>query len=111
MGKNNINVPKDKIAEFCRRHHIRMQGGAVQQFRCNSAAHRRGREFGRLDAAITDGNLEEVAAAAHALKSPVSNLGGRRLADQWVRPSHMYLVPWATFAATTEALMYSLTLW
>jgi predicted nucleotidyltransferase len=22
MGKNNINVPKDKIAEFCRRHHI-----------------------------------------------------------------------------------------
>jgi len=37
--------------------------------------------FGRLDAAIADGNLEEVAAAAHALKSPVSNLGGRRLAD------------------------------
>ena len=23
MQKNNINVPKDKIAEFCRRHHIR----------------------------------------------------------------------------------------
>jgi len=37
--------------------------------------------FGRLDAAIADGNLEEVAAAAHALKSPVNNLGGRRLAD------------------------------
>jgi HPt (histidine-containing phosphotransfer) domain-containing protein/CheY-like chemotaxis protein len=37
--------------------------------------------FARLDGAIADGNLEEVAAAAHALKSPVSNLGGRRLAD------------------------------
>jgi HPt (histidine-containing phosphotransfer) domain-containing protein len=37
--------------------------------------------FGRLDAAIAAGDLEEVAAAAHALKSPVSNLGGRRLAD------------------------------
>jgi CheY-like chemotaxis protein len=37
--------------------------------------------FGRLDAAIAEGNLEEVAAAAHALKSPVNNLGGRRLAD------------------------------
>jgi CheY-like chemotaxis protein len=37
--------------------------------------------FGRLDAAIADGNLEEVAAAAHAFKSPVNNLGGRRLAD------------------------------
>jgi HPt (histidine-containing phosphotransfer) domain-containing protein len=37
--------------------------------------------FARLDGAIEDGNLEEVAAAAHALKSPVSNLGGRRLAD------------------------------
>jgi len=23
MQKNNIKVPKDKIAEFCRRHHIR----------------------------------------------------------------------------------------
>jgi len=37
--------------------------------------------FGCLDAAIAAGDLEEVAAAAHALKSPVSNLGGRRLAD------------------------------
>jgi HPt (histidine-containing phosphotransfer) domain-containing protein len=37
--------------------------------------------FAHLDAAIADGNLEDVAAAAHALKSPVSNLGGRRLAD------------------------------
>jgi HPt (histidine-containing phosphotransfer) domain-containing protein len=37
--------------------------------------------FNRLDAAIADGNLEEVAAAAHAFKSPVNNLGGRRLAD------------------------------
>jgi signal transduction histidine kinase/CheY-like chemotaxis protein len=37
--------------------------------------------FSRLDQAIADGNLDEVAAAAHALKSPVNNLGGRRLAD------------------------------
>ena len=37
--------------------------------------------FSRLDAALAEGNLEEVAAAAHAFKSPVSNLGGRRLAD------------------------------
>jgi len=37
--------------------------------------------FARLDAALADGNLEEVAAAAHAFRSPVSNLGGRRLAD------------------------------
>jgi signal transduction histidine kinase/CheY-like chemotaxis protein/HPt (histidine-containing phosphotransfer) domain-containing protein len=37
--------------------------------------------FARLDAALAEGNLEEVAAAAHAFRSPVSNLGGRRLAD------------------------------
>jgi HPt (histidine-containing phosphotransfer) domain-containing protein len=37
--------------------------------------------FARLDAALADGNLEQVAAAAHALKSPVNSLGGRRLAD------------------------------
>jgi signal transduction histidine kinase/CheY-like chemotaxis protein len=37
--------------------------------------------FARLDAALAGGNLEEVAAAAHAFKSPVANLGGRRLAD------------------------------
>ena len=37
--------------------------------------------FARLDGAMADANLEEVAAAAHAFKSPVSNLGGRRLAD------------------------------
>lgn len=35
----------------------------------------------RLDGALAQGDLAEVAAAAHALKSPVSNLGGRRLAD------------------------------
>jgi len=35
----------------------------------------------RLDAALAAGNLGEVAATAHALKSPVNNLGGRRLAD------------------------------
>jgi HPt (histidine-containing phosphotransfer) domain-containing protein len=37
--------------------------------------------FARLDSALAEGNLEEVAAATHAFKSPVSNLGGRRLAD------------------------------
>jgi HPt (histidine-containing phosphotransfer) domain-containing protein len=37
--------------------------------------------FERLDTALSAADLEEVAAAAHALKSPVSNLGGRRLAD------------------------------
>ena len=37
--------------------------------------------FARLDAALAAGNLGEVAAAAHAFRSPVSNLGGRRLAD------------------------------
>ena len=37
--------------------------------------------FARLDAALIEGNLREIAAAAHAFKSPVSNLGGRRLAD------------------------------
>jgi len=37
--------------------------------------------FERLDSALAAADLEEVAAATHALKSPVSNLGGRRLAD------------------------------
>jgi HPt (histidine-containing phosphotransfer) domain-containing protein len=37
--------------------------------------------FARLDAALSAGNGEEIAAAAHALKSPVANLGGRRLAE------------------------------
>ncbi len=37
--------------------------------------------FARFDAALAAGNLEEIAAAAHAIKSPVNNLGGRRLAD------------------------------
>lgn len=37
--------------------------------------------FTRLDAALAAGDLDEIGAAAHALKSPVSNLGGRRLAD------------------------------
>jgi CheY-like chemotaxis protein/HPt (histidine-containing phosphotransfer) domain-containing protein len=37
--------------------------------------------FARLDTALAEGHLEEVAAAAHAFRSPVSNLGGRRLAD------------------------------
>jgi len=38
-------------------------------------------EFDRLDAALARGDLPEVAAATHSLKSPVNNLGGRRLAD------------------------------
>jgi CheY-like chemotaxis protein len=37
--------------------------------------------FQRLDAALAAGNHDEIAAAAHALKSPVNNLGGRRLGD------------------------------
>jgi two-component system, sensor histidine kinase and response regulator len=37
--------------------------------------------FARLDAALAAGDLQEIASAAHAIKSPVSNLGGRRLAD------------------------------
>jgi HPt (histidine-containing phosphotransfer) domain-containing protein len=36
--------------------------------------------FARLDAALATDDLEEIAAAAHAFKSPVNNLGGRRLA-------------------------------
>jgi HPt (histidine-containing phosphotransfer) domain-containing protein len=39
----------------------------------------------RLRAALEQGDLEAVAAAAHSLKSPVSNLGGRRLAEQLER--------------------------
>ncbi len=37
--------------------------------------------FARLDAALAAGDLPAIAAAAHAIKSPVNNLGGRRLAD------------------------------
>jgi len=37
--------------------------------------------FARFDAALAAGDLEQIASAAHAIKSPVSNLGGRRLAD------------------------------
>jgi signal transduction histidine kinase/CheY-like chemotaxis protein/HPt (histidine-containing phosphotransfer) domain-containing protein len=37
--------------------------------------------FARLDAALAAGDLDEIGTAAHSLKSPVSNLGGRRLAD------------------------------
>ena len=39
----------------------------------------------RLDAAIESGDLAATAAAAHAFKSPVSSLGGRRLAAQLER--------------------------
>jgi signal transduction histidine kinase/CheY-like chemotaxis protein len=37
--------------------------------------------FDRLDAALSASDMSEVAAAAHALRSPVASLGGRRLAD------------------------------
>ena len=37
--------------------------------------------FTRLDAALAAGDLEEIGIAAHTLRSPVANLGGRRLAD------------------------------
>jgi len=47
--------------------------------------------FERLDAALAAGQREEVAAAAHALKSPVGNLGGRRLADLLERCETMAL--------------------
>jgi two-component system sensor histidine kinase/response regulator len=39
----------------------------------------------RLRAALEQGDLDAVATAAHSLKSPVSNLGGRRLAEQLER--------------------------
>jgi signal transduction histidine kinase/CheY-like chemotaxis protein len=41
--------------------------------------------LGKLSAALEQGDLEAFAAAAHSLKSPVSNLGGRRLAAQLER--------------------------
>ncbi|HEX7374290.1 MAG TPA: response regulator, partial [Steroidobacteraceae bacterium] len=37
--------------------------------------------FARFDAALAAGDMEQIASAAHAIKSPVNNLGGRRLAD------------------------------
>jgi HPt (histidine-containing phosphotransfer) domain-containing protein len=39
----------------------------------------------RLDAALEEGDLAAAAQAAHSLKSPVSSLGGRRLAEQLER--------------------------
>jgi CheY-like chemotaxis protein len=41
--------------------------------------------LGRMSAALEQGDLEAFATAAHSLKSPVSNLGGRRLAMQLER--------------------------
>jgi CheY-like chemotaxis protein len=41
--------------------------------------------LGRMTAALEQGDLEAFATAAHSLKSPVSNLGGRRLAMQLER--------------------------
>jgi two-component system, sensor histidine kinase and response regulator len=37
--------------------------------------------FSRIDDALAGNRLDELAEAAHALKSPVANLGGRRLAE------------------------------
>jgi HPt (histidine-containing phosphotransfer) domain-containing protein len=39
----------------------------------------------RIDAALAAHRLDDLAAAAHALKSPVANLGGRRLAGMLER--------------------------
>jgi CheY-like chemotaxis protein/HPt (histidine-containing phosphotransfer) domain-containing protein len=39
----------------------------------------------RIDTALAANDLEALAASAHALKSPVANLGGRRLADMLER--------------------------
>ncbi len=41
--------------------------------------------LGKLGVALEQGDLEALATAAHSLKSPVSNLGGRRLAAQLER--------------------------
>jgi signal transduction histidine kinase/CheY-like chemotaxis protein/HPt (histidine-containing phosphotransfer) domain-containing protein len=39
----------------------------------------------RIDAALADNRFDDLAEAAHALKSPVANLGGRRLAEMLER--------------------------
>ena len=39
----------------------------------------------RIDAALAENRLDDLAEAAHALKSPVANLGGRRLAEMLER--------------------------
>jgi two-component system, sensor histidine kinase and response regulator len=41
--------------------------------------------FSRLDGALAENRLDDFAEAAHALKSPVANLGGRRLAEMLER--------------------------
>jgi two-component system, sensor histidine kinase and response regulator len=41
--------------------------------------------FARIDAALAGNRLDELAEAAHALKSPVASLGGRRLAEMLER--------------------------
>jgi CheY-like chemotaxis protein len=41
--------------------------------------------FARIDAALAENRLDDLAEAAHALKSPVANLGGRRLAEMLER--------------------------
>jgi signal transduction histidine kinase len=41
--------------------------------------------FARIDEALAANRLEDLAEAAHALKSPVANLGGRRLAEMLER--------------------------
>jgi signal transduction histidine kinase/CheY-like chemotaxis protein len=41
--------------------------------------------FSRIDEALAGNRLDDLAEAAHALKSPVANLGGRRLAEMLER--------------------------
>ncbi len=44
-----------------------------------------GDAFSRIDEALAANRLDDLAEAAHALKSPVANLGGRRLAEMLER--------------------------
>ena len=39
----------------------------------------------RIDVSLAENRLDDLAEAAHALKSPVANLGGRRLAEMLER--------------------------
>jgi signal transduction histidine kinase/CheY-like chemotaxis protein/HPt (histidine-containing phosphotransfer) domain-containing protein len=52
---------------------------------CESLYAAAGEAFARIDATLAANDLDGLAEAAHALKSPVANLGGRRLADMLER--------------------------
>jgi CheY-like chemotaxis protein len=52
---------------------------------CESLFGAAGDALARIDATLAANDLEGLAEAAHALKSPVANLGGRRLADMLER--------------------------